>query len=90
MVSTADRVILVIDERSDRAEPLKEMIEFMDAPEVRITVPEEWKQTLGSQRPAAIFLTDLVSPEKVSEILEELGTLDPNIPVVLLSDDEGD
>ena len=90
MVSTADRVILVIDERSDRAEPLKEMIEFMDAPEVRITVPEEWKQTLGNQRPAAIFLTEMVSPEKVREILEELGTLDPNIPVVLLSDDEGD
>ena len=86
-MSTADRVILVIDDRADRAVPLKEMIEFMDAPEVRIVIPEEWKQALGTRRPAAIFLTETLSEDKVNKILDELGALDPNVPIVLLSDD---
>ena len=89
-MTTADRVILVIDERSERATPLKEMIEFMDAPEVRITIPEEWKNALGQQRPAAIFLTDAVSEVKVNCILDELAEIDPNVPVVLLSDEGSD
>ncbi len=89
-MSTADRVILVIDERTDRAEPLKEMIEFMDAPEVRIAVPAEWRTSLGQQRPAAIFLTDSLSADTAESIVREVGALDPNIPIVLLSDETND
>lgn len=61
----------------------------MDAPEVRITVPEHWRSALGEQRPAAIFLAETVSEQKIATIIDEIGSLDPNIPIVLLSDDDG-
>lgn len=59
----------------------------MDAPEVRVTNPSEWRVSLGAQRPAAIFLTETISESHADTIVSELGEIDPNIPIVMLSDD---
>lgn len=59
----------------------------MDAPEVRVTNPTEWRSSLGTQRPAAIFLTETITDSHADTIVAELGEIDPNIPIVMLSDD---
>ncbi len=82
----SERVILVIDDELERAEALKGMIEFMDSPAVRISVPDEWQNQLGEARAAAVFLANGLQADIVDKIVREIGDIDPNIPIVLMED----
>ncbi len=84
----SERVILVIDDELERAADLKGMIEFMDSPAVRISVPDEWQAQLGASRAAAIFLAETLPPDTIERIVQEIGNLDPNIPIVLMDKDK--
>lgn len=84
-----DRVILIVDQSTERATRLKDMIEFMDAPEVRITIPDQWRDAVQDRRFAAIFLAETVSHDVAQSIMKEMESIDPNVPIVLMTGDEG-
>lgn len=83
-MSSASRLIMVIDDSPDRARNLKELIEFMDAPEVCMATPADWRSALGEQRLAAVFLNDDMAEATMAGLLAEVGKLDPNVPIVMV------
>ncbi len=90
-MTVTDRVILIIDASDEHAKRLKDMIEFMDAPEVRITVPDDWQSAIDDRRLAAVFLTESVSDESTRAIISKMAEIDPNVPIVVATgEDDGE
>lgn len=92
-MSGADRIILVVDEQISRAQQLKDLIEFMDAPKVRIVSPEDWHVGLAELRIAAVFVNTSMDAALTTNLISEIGRRDPNIPIVVIDGDalnEGD
>ena len=83
-VSAEDRLIMVIDRSDDRAQNLKELIEFMDAPEVCAATPLTWQSRIGEHRLAAIFVSEELPRDEMRKILDKVGRIDPNVPIVLV------
>ena len=88
--SPADRLIMVIDGDGPRAQNLKELIEFMDVPRVQISAPDNWRSRLGDRRLAAIFLGEDLAQEQIKRLMEDIGELDPNLPIVMVNRDQTD
>jgi len=86
-MATDDRLIIVIDPSPDRARNLKELIEFMDAPEVCTASPTDWRLHIGEHRLAAIFVSEAMPPQQMTALLDDVGKLDPNVPIVLVDGD---
>ena len=80
-----DRLIMVIDQSVDRAHNLKELIEFMDAPDVCAATPSDWQSRLGDHRLAAIFVSEELPRRDMSRIIDNVGKIDPNVPIVLVT-----
>jgi len=78
---------MVIEGRESRGQNLKELIEFMDAPRVRIAAPENWRKRLGDCRLAAIFLGDDLEQDVIDGLITDVGEIDPNTPIVMVSAD---
>lgn len=78
-------MILVVNRTQAEAENLKELIEFMDTPNVRTAVPADWRRELGDQRLEALFVGPDLSPEEVDALLVDVGELDPNVPIVMMN-----
>ena len=87
-MSTADRVILVFDEQAERAQQLKDLIEFMDAPRVQIVSPDDWRDGLADLRIAAVFVNGSLDEVRVTNLIREIGRMDPNVPIVVVDADE--
>lgn len=85
MMATSEPMIMVVDSATDRARNLKDLIEFMDAPEVRVADPANWQSRIGDSRLAAIFLGNDIPKKELDRIIGAVGELDPNIPIVLVS-----
>ena len=83
MIGT-DRLIVVIDGTNHRGTQLKDLIEFMDEPEVCVTQPENWLSQIGDHRLAAVFIGDDIPKEDFDRLIQDVGDLDPNIPIVLV------
>ena len=81
-------VILVVNHGESAARNLKELIEFMDTPQVRIAAPEDWREQLGDRRLEALFVGPDMSEQEVDDLLADVGRLDPNVPIVMMN--EGD
>lgn len=79
---TSEPVIVVIDGSEERSRNLKELIEFMDVPRVRIANVDNWRDRLGERRLAAIFVGDDLEPAAVDRVIREVGDFDPNTPIV--------
>ena len=79
-------VILVVNQTKAEGEKLKELIEFMDTPNVRTAAPDEWRQVLDERRLEALFVGPDLSPEEVDALLVDVGALDPNVPIVMMDD----
>lgn len=77
-------MILVINRTESDASRLKELIEFMDSPSVCVAAPDEWRQRLGGHRLEALFVGSELSDTEVSTLLEGVGQLDPNVPIVMM------
>ena len=78
-----DFVILVINRSESEAENLKELIEFMDAPNVRTASPRNWRGALGEERLEALFVGPDLSEDEVETLIGDIGKLDPNVPIVM-------
>ena len=87
---SSERLIMVVDSAIDRAQNLKGLIEFMDAPAVRVADPANWQSRIGDSRLAAIFLRDDLAKKELDRIIGAVGELDPNVPIVLVSGETDD
>lgn len=88
MLDNADSKIMVVNRAGATAKNLKELIEFMDAPNVCASTPAEWQQQVGDSRLEAVFIGPDLSDKDVRRLVDDIGKLDPNIPIVMIS--EGD
>lgn len=79
-----NRIIMVIDGAKHRGLQLKELIEFMDEPEVCVAGPDNWLAQIGDHRLAAVFLGHDIPRDDFYHLIEDVGELDPNIPIVLI------
>ena len=82
-----EHVILVVNRSEPAARNLKDLIEFMDSPPVVIAAPEDWQKRLGGQRLDALFIGPDMTEREVGKLLADIGELDPNIPIVMMSGD---
>jgi hypothetical protein len=85
----ADHMILVVSSSLARGENLRGLIEFMDTPNVRTTMPANWRAELGSARLDALFLAEDLSATDIDLLLGEVGKMDANVPIVLLDAEAG-
>ena len=81
-------VILVVNHSESAARNLKELIEFMDTPQVRIAAPEAWRDTLGDHRLEALFVGPDVTEQEVGTLLADIGEMDPNVPIIMMNEDK--
>ncbi|MDJ0919475.1 MAG: hypothetical protein QNJ05_17090 [Woeseiaceae bacterium] len=78
-------MILVVNDGPEQAANLKSLIEFMDTPEVLTAKPGDWRERVGDQTIEALFVGADLSPTDVDELLTDIGSIDPNIPIVMLT-----
>ena len=83
-------MILVVNCGADQAQNLKSLIEFMDTPDVVTAEPGEWRDRVGDRTIDALFVGADLSPSVVDELLSDIGSIDPNIPIVMLTPGEGE
>ena len=75
---------MVVNGGAAAADNLKELIEFMDAPEVRVATPAKWREVADETRVEAVFVGPDLEDEDVRELLAGIGDFDPSIPIVML------
>lgn len=80
-------LILVIDGAESRGRNIKELIEFMDMPRVRVACTATWREHIGDRRLAAIFVGDDLDVDALDKMINEVGAFDPNTPIVRVSSD---
>lgn len=83
-VTDSSKTILVIDEDQGLADNLKELIEFMDAPDVVTATPKNWQKRVGRHRLGAMFVGPDLSDEILDELLTALEEFNPEVPVVMI------
>ncbi|HNP34405.1 MAG TPA: hypothetical protein PKK10_01020 [Woeseiaceae bacterium] len=76
--------ILILGQDPGLSAHVKELVEFMDMPHVITAFPDDWKLKLGNNRLEALFVNPDVSSAVVSDVLNDLSKLDPNVPIVML------
>lgn len=82
----AESMIMVVNRAGAAADNLKELIEFMDAPHVCTATPSKWQQQIGDSRLEAVFIGPDLSDKDVRTLVDDIGKLDPNIPIVMLTE----
>lgn len=85
-MSKADSKIMVVNHAGSTADNLKELIEFMDAPQVCTATPAKWQQQVGESRLEAVFIGPGLNDKEIRSLVDGIGNLDPNIPIVMLSE----
>ncbi len=83
-----DSMIMVVNKAGRAAENLKQLIEFMDAPSVCTATPAKWRQKAGESRLEAVFIGPDLSDRDVRALVDDIGKLDPNIPIVMITEGE--
>lgn len=86
-MTSGEYVVLLVNHGDADSRNLKELIEFMDTPRVRITEPEQWRSALGEQRLEALFVGPDLSYVELGELLGDIRALDPNVPIVMINAD---
>lgn len=89
-MDNADSLIVVVNNSAATTNNLKELIEFMDTPEVRSAKPREWRKAVGGRRIEAVFVGPDLKDGEVRSLVDDIGELDPNIPIVMLSESDGE
>lgn len=82
-----DGMIIVINRTMADAENLKELIEFMDEPDVCTSTPSGWRACIGEARLDAVFVGADLSEREIRNVVDDVGALDPNIPIVMLHEE---
>jgi hypothetical protein len=78
---------MVVNRAAAAADNLKELIEFMDAPDVRTATPSTWREQIGDTRVEAVFIGPDITDKDFRTLVQDIGELDPNIPIVMISKD---
>ncbi len=79
---------MVVNRAGAASENLRELIEFMDTPDVRTATPAKWRQEIGDSRLEAIFIGPDLSDNDIRSLVKDIGEFDPNVPIVMISDNE--
>jgi len=87
-MDNADSMIVVVNNGTTTTDNLKELIEFMDTPEVCSAKPREWRAAVGDRRVEAVFVGPDLNDREVRSLVDDIGKFDPNIPIVMLSEVE--
>lgn len=87
-MSSAENMIVVVNRPGAAAENLRELIEFMDAPHVCTATPNHWREQIGDSRLEAVFVGPDLSDKDIRRLLSDIADLDPNIPIVMISEDD--
>ena len=85
-MTNGEKTILVIDHDLTVSRHVKELLEFMDSPCVVTAMPEDWQERLGQRRLEAMFVGPELEDDAVEELLTELESLDPNVPIVMMQE----
>lgn len=85
-MNATNGTIVVVNRAQKEAENLKELIQFMDAPEVCTATPTDWREAVGDRRLDAIFVGTDLSDGEVHKLLGDVADRDPNVPIVFLND----
>ncbi len=85
-MANGEKTIMVIDHDLTVSKHVKELLEFMDSPCVVTAMPDDWKERLGERRLEAMFVGPELEDDTVDELLTELETVDPNVPVVVMQE----
>ena len=89
-MSDRDRVIMIVDESAERSANLKSLIEFMDAPRVVTSGPAECATRVVDERLAAVFVSRTLGDDRMTDLLEQIGRTDPNVPIILVDEPADD
>jgi len=76
--------ILVINQVKFEGENLKELIEFMDTPNVCTATPDAWREALGERLLEAVFVGPDLSDDHLDGLLAEIRDFDPNVSIVIM------
>ena len=87
-MDSTDSMIMVVNRTAAAAENLKELIEFMDAPHVCTATPKRWQEVVGEHRLEAVFIGPDLDDKEIHSLVDDIGKLDPNIPIVMITDRE--
>lgn len=82
-------IILIIDSDSARAEQLKSMIEFLDAPSVRIAAADNWHSVAADATLSAIFIGNGLATDDAEQVASEVRQSYPSVPLVMVDADNG-
>ncbi len=78
-------MIVLVNDSASNAKQLKELIEFMDAPQVLVATSLDWQKQVQDQRMEAVFIGPDMADDAVHDVIEGVGKLDPNVPIVVLT-----
>ena len=87
-MDNADSMIMVVNRVPSAAENLKELIEFMDAPNVCTATPRRWRREVEGHRLEAVFIGPDLDDDDIHSLVDGIGELDPNIPIVMITDQQ--
>ncbi|ANO53073.1 hypothetical protein BA177_07470 [Woeseia oceani] len=79
-------MIVVIHEAADQSRQIKELIEFMDAPQVLTATADNWRAQIGDSRLAAVFVSAGLPKSVQSRIFDGVAAIDCNVPLVVTGD----
>ena len=85
-MDSTDSVIMVVNRAASAAQNLKELIEFMDAPNVCTATPRQWRAQADGHRLEAVFIGPDLDDDDIHALVDDIGKLDPNIPIVMITD----
>ncbi len=87
-VNGTQGTIMVVNAGATMADNLKELLEFMDTPEVRIATPSRWREIADDRRVEAVFVGPDLGDAEVRTLLTGIRDLDPSIPIIMLDAEE--
>ena len=76
-------LIVVVHESVDESRQIKELIEFMDAPQVLAATPENWRQQMGDRRLAAVLVSAGLPKVEQGRIFDGVAAIDCNVPLIV-------
>lgn len=88
-MTSAERMILLINRTESDANNLKELIEFMDTPRVQTAAPGDWRQKLGDYRLEAFFVGPDLLQHEIEALLNDIREFDPSVPIVMMNGEDG-
>lgn len=83
-MGSLNALIMVVNHGQTDADNLRQLIEFMDEPEVCTATPDNWRDVIGERRLGAVFVGADLNDDEVRRMLSDIGKLDPNVPIVML------